>query len=233
VRRAPRQRRVALLVVVACLAPTPFVAAAAAAPGDRFSAQLAPAAVQPQSSGGYQLAITNRNNSTNPATIAHVSVPSGFLLDAATLFAQTSASGSCSAATWSATLNAAGSTVDVVAPTGPQSQLCPGGTLRITFNATAPAAEGNYPWATTLSGESGGFDLQGPQASVSVDATAPAAPTVTAPSNRSNSRDATFTFTDVDPAATFLCQLDQVGDFSPARAQPPTPGSRRDRTRLQ
>jgi len=198
--------RLALSLLAGLSLALPFVTVASAAPDDRFGAEITPAAVQPLSSSGYAITLANRNNSTSAANNAHVVVPAGFVVS--TLSAVTSASGSCTASTWAVALNAATSTIDAVAPTGAANELCPGATLRITFNATAPAAETDYTWTTTLLRDTSPFSLQGSQPRVRVDATAAAPVIASGPPSPSNSSSATFAFSYSDPAAAFRCQLD-------------------------
>ncbi len=212
--RSESTSRFVLGVLVGLALTLPFVATASAAPEDRFGATISPFAVQPGTSGVYTIAIANRHSSTTSANNAHVRVPGGFVVDSATLSAGTSASGSCSAATWTVTLSAETSTIDVVAPPAAESELCPDGTLGITFSAAAPSSEGPYEWTSSLFRDTTAFPLQGGQPAVTVDGTAPPAATVSAmPANPSNSPNASFAFADADVAATFRCQLDG-GSFS-------------------
>jgi hypothetical protein len=92
--------------------------------------------------------------------------------------------------------------------------LCPGGTLTIQFQATAPAQTNTYTWTTQLRRDTTIFAIGGPQPTVTVDATPPAAPTLTQkPPANSNSSTATFAFADSDESVTFACRLDG-GAFS-------------------
>lgn len=212
--RSESTSRLVLGVLVGLALALPFVATASAAPEDRYGATIQPSAVRPGTSGVYTIAIANRNNSTSAANNAHVTVPGGFVIHGETLSAGTSASGSCSAATWTVTLSAETSTIDVVAPPSPPSELCPGGTLRITFSATAPSSEATYTWTSSLFRNTTAFTFQGAQPAVTVDGTAPPSPSVSAkPADPSKSSNASFAFADADVAATFRCQLDG-GSFS-------------------
>jgi hypothetical protein len=206
-------RRVAVALLVGALVVLAFVTSAArATPGDHFNAAITPAAVQPSASGGYAVAIANLGSSNDAANNAHVTIPSGFLVDPTSLAAATTSSGSCSATAWTVTLVA--STIDAVAPPNPDGDLCPGGTLILNLTAASPSQEGDYEWPTSLFSDSNAFALQGQQPSVTVDGTPPSPPTLTAtPPDPSNSADATFGFTDADSTATFDCRLDG-GSFS-------------------
>jgi hypothetical protein len=205
-------RRALVLVAGALLMLTLVTSAALATPGDRFNAGITPSAVQPLASDGYTVTISNLGSSNDAANNAHVSIPSGFLVDLTSLAAATSSSGSCSGTAWTVALDPVGSTIDAVAPPNPDGDLCPGGTLILTFAASAPSQEGDYEWTTTLFSDSNAFSLQGQQPSVTVDGTPPSSPTLTAtPPDPSNSADATFSFTDDDSTASFRCQLDGGG----------------------
>ena len=162
-------------------------------PGDRFSAGIAPTAVQPLAGGSYALSTANLGSSPDAANNAHVAVPDGFIVDATSLSASTSAHGSCSAASWVVALDALTSTIDATAPVDPGSELCPGATLTVTFAATSPAAEATYTWTTTLFADATPFALQGGQPTVTVDGTPPPPPDLTStPPDPSNSSAATF-----------------------------------------
>ena len=175
---------------------------------DRFSAAIAPTAVQPVSSVSYSVQLTNRQQSDTTANNAHVAVPDGFVVDPLSVAATTTAAGACSAATWVASLNLVTSAIDAVAPDA-ASELCPGARLTVTFGAVAPLGEGTYTWTSTLFHDSDPFGLQGAQPTVTVDGTPPAPPTLTAkPSDPSNNPAPSFAFSDDDGTATFLCQLD-------------------------
>jgi hypothetical protein len=199
----------AVALVLALLA-----GAAGAAPDDRFGATITPSAVRPGASTTYTIALANRPNSTAAANNAHVVVPAGFAVDPATLGAATTAAGSCSASAWTVTLDAAPAVIHAVAPPGTANELCAGGTLRITFAATSPAAAQAYPWTTTLARDAMAFNLQGAQPTVTVDGTAPPTPTISSgPSDPTNTSTASFSFADGDATAVFRCRLDD-GAFS-------------------
>jgi hypothetical protein len=203
------RRVVLVLLAMPWLLLALITSAARAAPGDRFSAVIAPDAVQPLAGGNYALAITNLGSSPNAANNTHVVVPDGFIVDGTSLSASTSAHGSCSAATWVVALDQLTSTIDASAPLDPESGLCPGATLTVTFVASSPAVEAPYFWTTTLFTDASPFTLQGGQPTVTVDGTAPPPPDLAStPPDPSNSSAATFAFSDDDPEATFVCELD-------------------------
>ena len=193
----------------AALVLVSLTGSAGAAAENRYAATIAPVAVAPSSGGTYTIALGNRPTSPAAANNGHVVVPAGFVVDAATLVATTTAAGTCSAAAWTITFDAAPAAIHAVAPPGAANELCPGGTLQITFAATAPAAEKGYTWDTKLARDATNFGLQGSQPKVTVDGTVPPTPTISsAPPNPSNSPNASFAFTDKDATATLHCRLD-------------------------
>jgi hypothetical protein len=201
-------RRLVLGSLVA-LALGLLVGPAGAAPEDRYGATITPSAAKPSTTGAYTIALANRNASSTAANNGHVTVPDGFAIDAGTLAAATTAADSCAAAQWTVTLDAAPAVIHAVAPPDPANELCPGGTLRITFTATSPADEQSYQWTTTLARDATPFDLQGTQPTVTVDGTSPPTPTISSgPPDPSNSSSAAFAFADGDGSATFQCALD-------------------------
>ena len=183
--------------------------AAGAASENRYAATITPGAVAPSSGGTYTIALANRPTSTAAANNGHVVVPAGFAVDAATLGATTTAAGNCSAVAWTVTLDASPAAIHAVAPPGTANELCPGGTLQITFAAAAPAIERTYTWNTTLARDAASFDLQGSQPKVTVDGTVPPTPTISSgPPNPSNTPNASFSFADGDASAALHCRLD-------------------------
>jgi hypothetical protein len=183
--------------------------AAGAASENRYLATITPGAVAPSSGGTYTIVLGNRTNSSSAANNGHIVVPAGFAVDVATLGATTTAAGSCSAATWTVTLDAAPAAIHAVSPPGAANELCPGGTLRIRFAATAPQTEKAYTWNTTLARDATKFELQGGQPKVTVDGTVPPTPTISSgPPNPSNSPNASFSFADREASATLHCRLD-------------------------
>jgi hypothetical protein len=206
--------RLTLLAAVAGVLAQ-LVGAAGAAPDDRYGATITPSAVVPGASATYTVALANRNSSTAAANNAHVVVPDGFAVDTATLGAQTTTAGSCSAGNWAVTMDAAPHVIHAVAPPGASNELCPGATLRITFAASTPALEQAYSWTTTLARDATPFNLQGGQPTVTVDGTPPPAPTISgAPADPTNSSSASFAFADGDATATFRCLLDGEAAYS-------------------
>ncbi len=201
-----------VLAGLAALALALLAGAAGAASDNRYGATIAPPAVVPNASATYTIAVTNRSASSAAANNGHVVVPAGFTVDAGTLTATTSGSGSCSTADWTVTLDGSPIAIHAVAPPGPASELCPGATLRIRFAAKAPTAEQTYTWTTTLARDATAFELQGAQPKVAVDGTPPPTPTISQfPPNPSNSSSAAFTFVDGDVTATLSCRLDAAG----------------------
>jgi hypothetical protein len=187
----------------------PLVPGALADANHRFSATVLPSAVQPLADRAYAISILNRPNSTESAQSAVITVPAGFVVNALSLTAATVGADGCSAATWSSTLGA--TSISVSAPDA-ASELAAGCTLSVTFSAVSPAVEGSYTWTTTVSRGATHYDIQGPQPKVTVDGTAPAAPSITEkPLNPSNDSTPTFAFSDSDASATFQCQLDGGG----------------------
>jgi hypothetical protein len=180
-----------------------------AAATDKFSATVTPAAVQPISTHDYTIAILNRGNSDDSAQSAHIDLHGGFVVDPTTLAARRAAGGGCTAADWTATLGA--DSIDVAAPDA-ASELDHGCTLNVTFSAVAPALEGTYEWTTSVSHGITTFAIQGSQPAVTVDGTAPPAPSLTSePANPSSDTSPSFGFSDTDAGATFRCQLDGGG----------------------
>src|SRR5205814_5019902 len=119
---------------------------------------------------------------------------------------------SCSATAWDATVDTAASRI--VATSTPGAELCPGGTLSVSFSATGPAGEGVYLWTTRLIGASGPFTLAGSQPTTTVDGTAPETSLDAHPPDP-NGRDASFSFSGNDAGGTgvagFACDLDGGG----------------------
>ena len=203
------KHRLAVIVLAGfSLFSTLVMPAATADQANRFSATIAPSAVQPLVSGDYTLGVTNRQQSGSTANNAHVAVPNGFVVDPLSIVATTAAADTCTAATWTAVLSMDG-TIDAAAPADPNSELCPGATLTISVAATAPQTEGTYTWTTTLFHDTTEFELQGQAPVVAVDGTPPPSPSLTSePADPSDSADATFAFSDADATATFICRLD-------------------------
>jgi Bacterial Ig-like domain len=173
--------------------------------GDKFSVSISPTAVQPGTTTAYSLAITNWSKSVDSADNAHVTVPAGFAVDPLTLSATTS--GACPGLSWAGTLNLATSTIDLTALDAPNA-LCPGGTLNVSFGATAPGSEGSYEWTTTLKLDGTQFSLQEAQPSVAVDSTPPTVTLTTAPPDPSSDPSPTFAFSASEAVRGFQCAVD-------------------------
>jgi hypothetical protein len=203
-RRAPFS---ALLVAVLLGVTGP---SARADPSDLFHASISPATVQPLSGHSYGLQISNLGSSNHSANNAHVTIPAGFTVNPASLSAATTAAGACSATTWAVSIDLS-STINAVAPSDAASELCPGAQLTISFSAAAPALESDYEWTTTLFQDGNQFSLEGQQPDVTVDGAPPPPPTITSgPPSVTASTSATFSFTDGDATAVFLCSLDDA-----------------------
>ncbi len=201
--------RTAVALVALALA-VPFVAWAD--PLDSYTATGSPAAVQPLSVATYTIALTNTSHSPDAARQARIGVPSAFAIDASSLSATTSAAGSCSAASWTPTWDAVNSRIDMAWPGDAASELCPGGTLTVAFQATAPSTEAIYTWTTQLRRDPTSFALMGSQPTVRVDGTPPPAPSInSAPTDPSNSSNASFSFSDSEGGVGLQCQLDGGG----------------------
>ncbi len=96
----------------------------------------------------------------------------------------------------------------------PGAELCPGGTLSVSFSATGPAGDNVYSWTTRLTGASGPFSLMGSQPTTTVDGTAPETSLDAHPPDPSG-HDASFSFSGDDDGGTgvagFECDLDGGG----------------------
>ena len=203
-----RLLKVIAIVPVALL----FVSASPGAQAPQYSiSEFSPTAVQPSADGNYMTALKNMPTSGVSAAQAQITLPAGFVVDAASIGAATIATDRCTAATWTATLGDDG-TIQLQSPDDSESELCPGATLTVTWHATAPAAEGIYAWTTSLSRDSTAFQLKGSDPTTTVDGTPPPAPAITsAPANPSNTSSASFAFSNSEDDVQFLCQLDGGG----------------------
>ncbi len=179
----------------------PFVAHAAAAPGDGYHAAISPVAVQPSSSATFSISLTNNKSSPNAASEAHIQIPSGFSVSGVL-----SAMTACSVGPWIATADS--DSIDLTAIPG--DKLCPGDTLTVSFSATAPAGEGSYTWGTALSGSGGPFALKGSDPTVTVDGTPPTVTLMSMPSDPSNDPTPSFGFSSNEPGSDFACSLDNA-----------------------
>jgi large repetitive protein len=182
---------------------------AQADPSDTYTANAGPAAVQPLTTKSYTITITNSAGSHDRARDASVGIPPGFAVDPASLVATTTASGSCASVSWTATLAPEGSRIDLSSSSGAANELCPGGVLTVTFQATASAVEGTYAWKTQLVRGDTSFALNGPEPAVTVDGSPPPQPTIEShPPAASGSPDGTLGFSDSEGGVGFQCSLD-------------------------
>jgi hypothetical protein len=191
---------------------------AAAAVVGTFTAVGTPAAVKPGTSRTYTITLTNSPTSGQRADRAKIGIPPGFVVDAVSVKATTTAAGVCEPAVWVADGELISSDkINLTSPSGGGNAdlLCPGGTLTVTFTATSPTSEGTYTWVPELlRGDVPDiFNLIGDPPSVLVDGTAPAVIIGQKPSNPSNSRAATFSFAVDEPLGAF-CRLDNAA-FAP------------------
>ena len=193
------------LTVLALLLP----AGAASAPGDLFTAGIGPASVKPSLAHSFTLTVTSAGTSA-PANHAQIAVPAGFAVNELSVNAATSTADTCSAAVWAADPLPPGGPLDVRSPAGAENELCPGGTLTVSFSASAPAAEGLAEWTTALFGADP-FAITSVQPTMTVDGTPPDT-TLTGPSSSVPSTSASFSFTSTETASTFECKLDS-GSF--------------------
>jgi hypothetical protein len=206
--------RGARLFVVAALGCLLIASGAGAAPGDTYTAASTPSHVKPSASATYTITLTNTSGSTR-AQRARIAAPPGFSIAGAPVQATTEAVGGCDGSPW--IVEAASPTEIIVRrPGNNNTGLCPGAKLTVSFTATSAAAEDTYTWATQLfAGEADEFDPppSGSRPTVVVDGTPPTVAIGQTPSNPSNSRSATFSFT-VSEGLGALCRLDS-GPFAP------------------
>jgi hypothetical protein len=172
---------------------------------------LTPTAVKPSTSATYEIKLVN-SAASEEADRAKIAIPPNFVVAAASVRASTSATPNCAAAEWVADGDLlSDNKINLKWPGGknPNTRLCPEATLTVTFSATSAPAESSYTWATQLLRGETAFVLTGELPSVSVDGTAPTVSIGQRPSNPSNSRSATFSFT-VGELLGALCQLDNA-----------------------
>ena len=195
------------LVAIALVTPLVARGAPDASGSDQYSAAITPTAVQPSQSALYEIDLKSHPRAPDSANEAEIDIPDGFSIDTSPI-----AITSCSATAWDATVDTAASRI--VATSAPGAELCPGGTLSVSFSATGPAGEGVYLWTTRLTGASGPFTLAGSQPTTTVDGTAPETSLDAHPPNPSG-RDASFSFSGNDAGGTgvagFECDLDGGG----------------------
>jgi hypothetical protein len=208
-----RRRLTLIAVAVACLLQA---AGASAEPINTFSATAAPTSVKPSSSASFTAALTNGPTSSDRAQRAKIGIPAGFDVAAASVVATTNAVGGCDVSTWIPDgMLIEDSKIQLKAPGGNATRLCPGATLTVAFLATSPATEGANIWVTELLIDelTPPFTLSGAQPTVIVDGTAPEVAITAKPSNPSNVTSPSFGFT-ANEASTFECKLDG-SDFAP------------------
>src|SRR5947207_3709501 len=195
------------LVAIALVTPLVARGAPDASGSDQYSAAITPTAVQPSQSALYEIDLKSHPRAPDSANEAEIDIPDGFSIDTSPI-----AITSCSATAWDATVDTAASRI--VATSAPGAELCPGGTLSVSFSATGPAGEDVYLWTTRLTGASGPFTLAGSQPTTTVDGTAPETSLDAHPPNPSG-RDASFSFSGNDAGGTgvagFECDLDGGG----------------------
>ena len=195
------------LVAIALVTPLVARGAPDASGSDQYSAAITPTAVQPSQSALYEIDLKSHPRAPDSANEAEIDIPDGFSIDTSPI-----AITSCSATVWDATVDTAASRI--VATSAPGAELCPGGTLSVSFSATGPAGEGVYLWTTRLTGASGPFTLAGSQPTTTVDGTAPETSLDAHPPDP-NGRDASFSFSGNDAGGTgvagFECDLDGGG----------------------
>jgi hypothetical protein len=193
------------IVTLGLIAPL----AARGAPSDAYTAAVDPAVVKPSSSATLTFTLRNDGGSSQSARWARIIVPTGFTLDASSVSATTTGAGSCSPATWDIEWNPSTRRLYATWPGGDARELCPGGVLTISLQATAPSAEQLYTWATQLRRGSTVFRLNGSQPTVRVDGTFPPAPSIAGgPATPTNQTSASFVFSDSAPNLDFSCRLD-------------------------
>jgi hypothetical protein len=205
-----RRLRLLVLAVPACLL---LASAAAAADPGEFSATISPTDVRPSTPASYTITLANSGSaSEKEATRATIEIAPEFVVTSG-VTATASKTGSCSGGPWNATVVAG--TIELQAPTGNPSVtgVCPGGTLAVVFSANNSAStDGLHIWPTRLFRDAAEFVLTGGQPTVQVDGTPPTVSISNPkPSNPSNMRSATFTFT---ASAPTQCKLD-AGVFAP------------------
>jgi len=177
---------------------------------------MTPTAVKPATLASYTITLTNSPTSAREADRAKIAIPPGFSAPTS-VQATASAAGGCVAATWGEDgILISDGKINLKWPGG-NDRLCPGGTLTVTFSTVSPAAEGTYTWVPELlRGEGDLVEVFTPPSelpNVRVDGTAPTVSIGQRPSNPSNSRSATFSFT-VGELLGVLCKLDNA-PFAP------------------
>ena len=165
-----------------------------------------PSHVKPLTLSSYTIVLTNTSLDRS-ADAASIGIPAGFVV-----LPTVQATASCGSPTWTVELPvpSVDGKIKVRRAGGSANNLCPGGTLTIVFSATSSAAEGTYIWATELLRGGDTFVLNGPQPSVTVDATPPTITFQSQPADPTKVRSPTFAFS-ANEAASLQCQLDGGG----------------------
>ncbi len=190
-------------------------AGASGAPGDSYTAGSAPTDVKPSTATTFTIQLKNDAASPNRAERARVGIATGFVVDAPSVTALTSAAGTCVVSTWVAdgALIADGR-INLRRPAGgPPNELCPGAVLTVTFTATAPASDSVGAWTTELV-RTDAFALVGNQPGVKVDGTAPTTTITSSPPVLAASASAAIVLAADEPVAGFECRLDAAASFT-------------------
>jgi hypothetical protein len=190
-------------------------AGASGALGDSYTASSAPTDVKPSTATTFTIQLKNDAASLNRADRARIGIATGFVVDAPSVTALTSAAGTCVVSTWGAdgALIADGR-INLRRPAGgPPNELCPGAVLTVTFTATAPASDSVGTWTTELL-RTDAFALVGNQPGVKVDGTAPTTTITSSPPVLAASASAAFVLAAAEPVARFECRLDAAPSFT-------------------
>ena len=190
-------------------------AGASGALGDSYTATSAPTDVKPSTATIFTIQLKNDAASPNRADRARIGIATGFVVDAPSVTALTSAAGTCVVSTWGAdgALIADGR-INLRRPAGgPPNELCPGAVLTVTFTATAPASDSVGAWTTELL-RTDAFALVGNQPGVKVDGTAPTTTITSSPPVLAASASAAFVLAADEPVARFECRLDAAPSFT-------------------
>ncbi len=203
-----RRRLSTITAATACLL---VVSAASADPINTYTGVATPSHVKPSTSASYSVRLTNDTLSPEGADRAKIAIPPGFVVDAPSLQATTSAAGACQPSVWVADGDLiADAKINLKrAGTSSSDELCAGATLTVDFAATSGAVEGTSEWTSELLRGLAPFALLGSQPTVQVDGSAPQVGIGSPPANPSNDVSPDFSFTTSEPA-TLECRLDQA-----------------------
>ena len=116
---------------------------------NQFTASVSPTAVQPSTTQAFTIPLTSGAASTSKAQNARISIPAGFAVTSITGTA-TVTNNTCTGAVAGQNWTASGTGPINVNSGAAGSQLCPGATVTVTFNATAPATTGAYTFTTEM-----------------------------------------------------------------------------------